>query len=221
MADHLPALTWGDPVDHNNREVRDEPAICPFVVIVDTREQAPFSFQGIRNDSDKKYRPLIVYTERAGLATGDYSIKGFENRIAIERKSLADLFSTFTHERERFIRELERMQSLEFAAVIIEGTEGQIANGPDRVDRTDVHKTTIGKTCLRSIIAWEQRYNVRFHACESRAWAERRTFRMLERFWKDRQPCKAEKLKRHKDATAASATSTAKLEAVSLFDEFD
>ena len=51
-----------------------------ITVVVDTREQEPYSF-----DSDK------VSAVRKALPAGDYSLVGLEERVAVERKSLTDL----------------------------------------------------------------------------------------------------------------------------------
>lgn len=184
----LPSLHWGDPVDRSNREVSETPAINPFTVIIDSREQAPWSFSGLRADSEKKYRPLVVFTEKCGLPTGDYSIKGMEADITIERKSLADAFSTFTTDRERFERELERMRSFKFGAVIIEAGWEAVIAGPKRIDRSEEQSRIIGKTCYRSILYWTQRFpNVHWFLMPDRLTAERTCFRLLECWWKDRE----------------------------------
>jgi len=83
-------------------------------VIVDTREQEPLDFRRLPS------RP-------GTLATGDYSIAGLENDVAIERKSIADLVGSLTSGRARFQRELERMRSYNFARLLIVGTEADIA----------------------------------------------------------------------------------------------
>lgn len=184
----LPSLSWGDPVDRDNRKVSDRPVICPFTVIVDSREQAPWSFQGMRSDAHKEYRPLVVFNERQGLPTGDYSMKGFEDQITIERKSLADAFSTFTVDRDRFTRELERMKSFRYAAVVIEAPWESLICGPKRIDRSEEQSRIIGKTCYRSILYWSQRFlNVHWFLMPCRMTAERTCFRLLECYWKDRE----------------------------------
>jgi DNA excision repair protein ERCC-4 len=66
-------------------------------IIVDTREQATFSFTSF---------PCEV--ERGTPSTGDYSIACHETAAAIERKSLTDLIGCLTHGRDRFERELAR-----------------------------------------------------------------------------------------------------------------
>lgn len=91
-----------------DEELELEP-VADLAVVVDTREQRPLRFSG---------RVRVV---RAALPSGDYAPFGFESRAAIERKSLADLVQSVTRERERFFRELERLRSYEFNAVVVEG----------------------------------------------------------------------------------------------------
>ena len=86
-------------------------------IIVDTREQEPFQFKGW---------PCL----RRGLKTGDYSLKGYERRFAIERKSLEDLWSTLTVQENysRFRQELGRAQaSCLSLSVLVEATPVRIA----------------------------------------------------------------------------------------------
>ena len=56
------------------------------------------------------------------LDVGDYSINGYQDRISIERKGMGDLFSTLSSGHARFNREIERSKSLDYFAIIIEGT---------------------------------------------------------------------------------------------------
>ncbi len=177
---------WSDPVDHSNRKTRDEPLMNPFRIIIDTREQAPWQFTGFKADAKKKYRPLIIDTITTGLQSGDYSIEGHELAISIERKSLADAFSTFTTGRERFERELERLSRMTYAAVIIEASWEDILAGPKNPSTSVTHQQTIGKTVYRSILAWSQRFpRIHWFPMGSRAMAESTCFRILERYWLD------------------------------------
>lgn len=63
-------------------------------IVVDTREQTPYEFATMVCDKADGGGPLYVPTLRAGLPTGDYSLAGYEDMVAVERKSLADLFGT-------------------------------------------------------------------------------------------------------------------------------
>jgi DNA excision repair protein ERCC-4 len=143
----------------------------PMVVIRDTREQNGYDFACITPSPEVKV---------ATLATGDYSLEGLEDRITIERKSLSDAFGTFGQGRGRFERELERMSVMQYAAVVIEADWDTIVRRPPARSRL------LPKTVVASINAWSQRYRIHFWTCPNREFAERYTFRLLERFWKDR-----------------------------------
>ncbi len=80
-------------------------------IIHDTREQQPYTFDG-----------YAATVEAGTLQTGDYSLLGLHDRIALERKSLANLTGTLTTGRERFSRECERGQGLEYFGLIIEAS---------------------------------------------------------------------------------------------------
>lgn len=170
--------------------------LCPFRIVVDSNESAPFQFSGIKSRKDVSKtlviecvrKPLWSFepreieikgeSHRVGFA--DYSIEGYESKVAIERKSIPDLFATLGSRRDRFEAEVCRIgQDAEFAAVVIEGDWNQIltwkGHGPSP---HSVHGT---------ITAWQQRYRgTHWMLCPTRAFAEKQTFRMLERFWRDR-----------------------------------
>jgi hypothetical protein len=80
-------------------------------IVIDTREQAPWSFP-------------VEYAEtiRGTLPTGDYALAG-DMGFAVERKSLDDFLGTISTGWERFERELDRMDEAKFPAkvIIVEG----------------------------------------------------------------------------------------------------
>lgn len=139
-------------------------------IITDTREQTPYTFTSITP------RPDVI---KATLRTGDYSLSGFEDQITIERKSLSDTFGTFGRGRRRFVKELERMAEYDFAAVVIEADWSTILRNPPT--RSKLSPTSV----YASVIAWMQRHDVHFIMCPNRAFAEKTTYRLLERYWKD------------------------------------
>lgn len=152
------------------------------VIAVDTREQDGFTFTWFDRDLTDGGGPMVVTTARTTLKSGDYSIVGFEDRIAIERKSRQDLFGTIGQGRDRFERELARLNDMRFAAVVVEDTLGHLISSPP------VHSHLDPKTVFRSVIAWQQRYTrVHWMFCDSRDWAEAYTLRALERFWREAQ----------------------------------
>lgn len=88
----------------NELEVIEKPSLP--TILVDTREQKPYTFPGY---------PV----ERTALPTADYTIKGFETEILVERKSVSDFLGCIFS--DRFQRELERMADCRIAQLVIEG----------------------------------------------------------------------------------------------------
>ena len=82
-------------------------APASITAICDSREQLPLDLAPLR-------------VEVASLTTGDYSVKGLEQFVAIERKSEADLLMCIGQERDRFERELIRLRAYEVRAVVCE-----------------------------------------------------------------------------------------------------
>ena len=95
-----------------------------FTAIVDSREQRPVTLEYKKG--------LLLKSEQGTLYTGDYSIKGVENLVAIERKSLDDLMGCIGSHRERFEREIIRLKGYEVKAIVIESTWGKIEKGDYR-----------------------------------------------------------------------------------------
>ena len=108
------------------------------VIVVDTREQKPYRFTRCQ-----------VKT----LTTGDYSLVGLEDRVAIERKSAADLAGSLGSGRARFQRELERLAQLDYAAIVVEASLRQLLQ-PLLFSR--MHP----KAVVNSMLAWSVQYRM-------------------------------------------------------------
>jgi ERCC4-type nuclease len=158
----------GDP------EPIDKKIVCPFTVIVDTREQAPWHFLNIE---PWKIVPLI--TDRA-LESGDYSIAGAESRIAIERKSVQDFLSSITAGRDRFEREFERLSVYEHASVVVEGDWDDVFNA---LKSTKINADSV----VGTVASWTMRYRVHWWFCFSRRHAEMWTLQLLYQWWRKEQ----------------------------------
>jgi len=73
--------------------------VSPFEILIDTKEQKPWTFRGIPGNTGQGSILVKWYWESLGTGNGDYSIRGFIDsdgtpRVSIERKSLGDLYST-------------------------------------------------------------------------------------------------------------------------------
>jgi DNA excision repair protein ERCC-4 len=152
---------------------------APFTILVDGREKAPYRFTGLHSDSSTGRRELIVTTEWAHLKSGDYTIRGLESTIAVERKSLDDIFSTLGQNRERFEEEHRRLAEFRRAVVVIEASWWTITNLPP--ERSKLNP----KTVFRTALSWHVRYGVPWIATEDRRLGEIYTYRFLEKCWKE------------------------------------
>lgn len=146
-------------------------------IVVDSREQAPYRFTGIIDD--KTGLEIVVPLRHYGLKSGDYSIAGLEDVVAVERKSLKDFYQSISSERERFEREIARLnESYRYALVVIEGDYEAIANPQG-------FTTVAAKTAFRTIQSWEVRYPmVHWKWLPNRRVSEVYTYRQLEMFWR-------------------------------------
>jgi ERCC4-type nuclease len=151
-------------------------------VVIDSDEKLPYTFLGIKSDARAGGRVLAVPLMRRSLRTGDYSLRGYESRVAVERKSLQDLYGTLGRRRACFERELARLNEMEFACVVVEANWETILCDPP--ERSQLRP----KVVYRSVLAWQQRF-VRVHwlMMGSRRLAEVTTLRVLDRFWRDHQ----------------------------------
>ncbi|MCZ6653511.1 MAG: hypothetical protein O7D91_10855 [Planctomycetota bacterium] len=86
------------------------------VIVVDSREQTPWKFANLPS-------------EPGSLTTGDYSVKGSEHLIAVERKSLPDLLACCGRERVRNLRELKRLRAYRFRCLVIEASYADLECG--------------------------------------------------------------------------------------------
>lgn len=155
---------------------------CPFTVLVDYREQLPYSFADLPPKASWRGR-LYVPTERTHLVTGDYTIQGLEERFALERKSLSDAYSTISQARERFEAELERLNAMDFAAVIVEATLREFWN--PAASRSDWWSHLKPRSAEGSVVAWSIRYpRVHWWHCGDRVAGEVRAFEAMEQFWR-------------------------------------
>jgi DNA excision repair protein ERCC-4 len=130
-----------------------------LTIIVDSREQAPFSFPGHR-------------TARAALQAGDYSVFGLEHVVAVERKSLDDLLGCLTTGRDRFERELMKARPYRFFAVVCEAPLSRILDG-------DYQSGMEREAAFQSVMTFSVRYRLPFFFARNRAEAERIALSLL------------------------------------------
>ena len=139
-------------------------------ILTDTREQAPYTF------APPRYEDVIV--QAATLTTGDYSLNGLQDLIALERKSIDDLTGTLTKGRERFERECERGRGLDYFGLIIEASLEDV-----RSHRYQSQMTP--QSLLQSLAAFSVRYGLHVHWCGNRAGGEYMTYSLLAKYLRE------------------------------------
>lgn len=139
-----------------------------LTILVDSREQAPYTFDG-----------YDCQAETVALDAGDYSIRGFEDRVAIERKSLDDLVGSITGDRRaRFERELARARRYELFSVVVEADLKDVSG---KAYRSEMKPHAV----LQSLIAFQVRYGTAFIWAGNRAGAEYMVFWLFDKYIKE------------------------------------
>jgi len=92
-----------------------EPTTSMPTIVIDTREQLPYSFNA----------PCV----RRKLPAGDYSVDGYDWEIAVERKSLEDYVKSVINDRVRFKKELLSLQEYKSACIVVEAPLASIKPG--------------------------------------------------------------------------------------------
>jgi DNA excision repair protein ERCC-4 len=138
-------------------------------ILIDTREQLPFTFDAFPG----------AETEPAALPCGDYSLPGFQDRAAIERKSLDDLVSCLMGgNRQRFERELARARRYEFFCIVVEASLDDLAHGRYK-SQMKAH------SAAQSLFTFMIRYQTSIVWAGSRHRAEYVTHSLLEKYLRE------------------------------------
>ncbi|BBO89847.1 ERCC4 domain-containing protein [Desulfosarcina ovata] len=111
-----------------------------ITVVVDTREQEPYAFGA------------SCEVVRRALPAGDYSIEGFEDSVAVERKTLEDFVSTVIRQRKRFYRELQRLEEYEAACVVVESDLRDVLTGRYR---SGAHPNAVLGTVISIVVDFQ------------------------------------------------------------------
>ncbi|HOX27260.1 MAG TPA: hypothetical protein PLL30_16195 [Candidatus Krumholzibacteria bacterium] len=136
-----------------------------FTIVVDTREQQPYAFDG-----------AVI----KGLPSGDYSILGLEDRVAVERKSKPDAYASLGRGRARFRREVERLAVLDYAAIVIEDTVPGFLRRPP-------HSQMSPRAAISTLLSWSVRYRIPVFFAGDRTHGRALTQKLLVMYWRHRR----------------------------------
>jgi len=138
-----------------------------YIVIKDTRETDGYTFS--KND---QYKCMGMVCKK--LDTGDYTLRGLEKKLCIERKaSPEEMAINLGKEKPRFMREIERMQTFDHKIILMEFTLQQLLDFPNHagsrvphIKRNEVRMT--GAFMLKSLMEIQIKYGVHLLFCGSR-----------------------------------------------------
>ncbi len=110
-----------------------------YTVIKDTREQDGWFFSPY-----DKCEGMEVET----LHTGDYTLKGFDDIVCVERKaSVSEIAMNLGRKKKPFQNEMERMKDFQFSFLICENNAGSTDNPSlGRGVKMDIKKMVFNRT---------------------------------------------------------------------------
>lgn len=131
-----------------------------FTIIVDTREQQPWSFDHYAKANRK-------------LDTGDYSVEGLENLLAIERKKSINEIANNIIE-SRFKDVIQRLSSMKYSYILLEFDLENVLNYPigSSLPKHMWNKVKISPSfIMKHILEWQMFHNIKviFCGCPSNA----------------------------------------------------
>ncbi len=145
-----------------------------FTIIIDTREQKPWTFEHHAKANHK-------------LDTGDYSIEGLENLVAIERKrNVAEFANNITE--KRFVDVVERLSKIPYAFILFEFDMDQVMSYPigSDIPKRLWDKIRISPSfLLKHIVDLQINHNIRIIFCGNSDNAEKVALSIMRRVYKE------------------------------------
>lgn len=132
----------------------------PFTVVKDTREQDGYFFS--------EFNTCAGMIEEK-LDTGDYSIKGMEDKICIERKGcVEELAVNLGQKKHAFLAEIERMEPFPHKFIVLEFSLEDLIKFPDETRIPVKNKAALkitGKYMLKCLFEFQLYNNVQILFC--------------------------------------------------------
>lgn len=143
-----------------------------FTIIVDTREQQPWNF----------YNYATAVTK---VDTGDYTVQGLENIVAIERKKSVNEFANNITEK-RFKDWTGRLSEIEFPFVLLEFSFTDILNYPvgSNIPKSMWNKIKIRPNyIIKNLLELNLYYNINVILCDNHRNAEHLAEQIFKRVY--------------------------------------
>ena len=146
-----------------------------YVILKDTREKNGWSF--------KAFDKCLAVT-RWGLKTGDYTARGLERDLVIERKaSTGELAMNLGKKRKAFEAEIERMSSFRWKYILCEFSIDDLMNFPKNsgIPKKNLKFVRMnGKFMWKKLCEYQEQNGVEVVFCDSKLDAEERAMFIFE-----------------------------------------
>ncbi|NBX73233.1 MAG: hypothetical protein EBQ89_02925 [Alphaproteobacteria bacterium] len=143
-----------------------------FTIIIDTREQQPWSFED-----------YVVANKK--LDTGDYSIEGLQDVFAIERKKSINEIANNIIE-PRFKDVVHRMSQLKYSFFLLEFSMNDVLNYPvgSNLPKRMWDKVRITPAfIMKNILDWQLKYDIKVLFCNNASNAEKVAEYIIKRIY--------------------------------------
>ena len=146
-----------------------------YIILKDTREKNGWDFE-----SFDRCRTVA----RWGLKTGDYTAKGLEKELVIERKaSTGELAINLGKKRKAFEAEIERMTNFRWKYIICEFSIDDLMNFPKNsgIPKKQIQYVRMnGKFMWKKLCEYQEQYGVQVIFCENKEHAEERAIMIFD-----------------------------------------
>jgi len=146
-----------------------------YIILKDTREKNGWNFESFdRCQTVAKW----------GLKTGDYTARGLEKELVIERKaSTGELAINLGKKRKAFEAEIERMANFRWRYIICEFSIDDLMNFPKNsgIPKKQIQYVRMnGKFMWKKLCEYQENHGVQVIFCENKEHAEERAIMIFD-----------------------------------------
>ena len=157
------------------RATRDGHAVRipkPVIVIDSGESRGGYTFE--------RFAGWIVGTERRRLKDGDYTLKGLERIVTVERKAPADAVgSVMPPLRAAFLERCQRMARFQRKAIVIECSYATLRSSYEEFTESQAHPNAV----VGSYLAIQERWGIPVHFIDGPELSEEYVAHFLTKFY--------------------------------------
>lgn len=146
-----------------------------YVILRDTREKNGWDFE-----SHNK----VLAVAKWGLKTGDYTARGLEKDLVIERKaSTGEIAMNLGKKRKAFEAEIERMSSFRWKYILCEFSIDDLMNFPENsgIPKKQLQYVRMnGKFMWKKLCEYQENHGVQVIFCDDRYSAQERALMIFD-----------------------------------------